>query len=166
MERKLAYLCGLAFLVGCADSRPSPTLPSPTPTTPVTPRPAPCQLPCSLPGMHALSGVVRAAGVPLTGAQVGLIKLGPQNPVSPGPEELIASMVTDRNVDVPSIKKRAVEPDWIHADVIRLWREGRPVSERLKSQVASNRERDEIVARCGIADHVSAAHVVVVRTSV
>ena len=97
MGRKLVCLYGLAFLVGCADSRPSPTVLSPTPTTPVTPSPGPCQLPCPAPGAHALFGVVRVAGIPVTGAQVGLIKLGISAPVSPGPDELIASMVTDGN---------------------------------------------------------------------
>jgi hypothetical protein len=101
MKLKLAYVCGLAFLVGCADSRPlPPTVPSPTPTA-VTPAPIPgpnpCPLPCPAPGVHALSGVVRVAGVPVIGAQVGLIKLGISAPVSPGPEELIASVVTDAN---------------------------------------------------------------------
>jgi hypothetical protein len=45
--------------------------------------------------MHALSGVVRAAGTAVVGAKVGLIKLGPQATISPGPEELIAFVVTD-----------------------------------------------------------------------
>lgn len=97
MGRRLVCLCGFAFLVGCADSRPSPAVLSPTPTTPVTPSPGPCQLPCPAPGAYALSGVVRVAGTPVTGAQVGLIKLGISAPVSPGPDELIASMVTDGN---------------------------------------------------------------------
>jgi hypothetical protein len=91
MERKFAYLCGLVLLVACADSRP---LPTPTSPTPMTPTPAPCP-PCPLPGVHALSGVVRVAGVPMAGAKVGLVKLGIQSPESPGPEELIGSRVTD-----------------------------------------------------------------------
>ena len=89
MERKFAFLCGLVLLVACADSRPLPTLTSPTPP------PAPCSLPCPLPGVHALSGVVRVAGVPMAGARVGLVKLGIQSAGSPGPEELIDSRVTD-----------------------------------------------------------------------
>ena len=40
------------------------------------------------------------------GCQVGLIKLGPQSPVSPGPEELIASRVTDASgsYNFPSVE--------------------------------------------------------------
>jgi hypothetical protein len=45
--------------------------------------------------MHALAGIVRVAGVPVAGARVGLIKLGVQTPASPGPEDLIASVVTN-----------------------------------------------------------------------
>ena len=92
MERKFAYLCFLVLVVACADSRPLPSLTSPTPMTPTS---APCVLPCPLPGVHALSGVVRVAGAPVVGAKVGLIKLGVQAPLSPGPEDLIASRVTD-----------------------------------------------------------------------
>ena len=91
MERKFAYLFGLVLLVACDESR---LLPNPTSPPTVTPTPNPCP-PCPLPGAHALSGVVRAAGVPVAGAKVGLIKIGPQTPVSPGPEELIAFGVTD-----------------------------------------------------------------------
>jgi hypothetical protein len=91
MERKFAYLCSLVLIVGCADTRPSSFPPSPNPVTTPT---APCP-PCPPPGVHALSGVVKVAGVLVAGAKVGLIKLGPQTPVSPGPEELIASRMTD-----------------------------------------------------------------------
>lgn len=93
MERKFACFCSLVLLVGCADSRRLPTPSSPTPTMPT---PAPCP-PCPPPGAHALSGVVKVAGVPVAGARVGLVKLGPQTPVSPGPEELIDSRMTDAN---------------------------------------------------------------------
>jgi hypothetical protein len=44
-----------------------------------------------------LSGVVRAAGVPMAGATIGLVALGPQTPRSLGPEELIDSRVTDQS---------------------------------------------------------------------
>jgi hypothetical protein len=103
MERTFAYVCALVLLVACGDSRPAPTPTSPTPRTPT---PAPCPLPCPLSGVHALSGVVRVAGVPIAGAKVGLVKLGPQTPVSPGPEELIASQVTDESgsYNFPSVE--------------------------------------------------------------
>lgn len=91
MEWKFAYLCSLVFVVGCADSGPPSPPTSPTPmTSPTNPCP-----PCPPPGAYALSGVVKVAGVPLTGARVGLVKLGIVAPVSAGPEELIASVVTD-----------------------------------------------------------------------
>lgn len=90
MEWKFAALCGLVLVVACGDSPPLPT------STPPIPRPAPCVvLPCPLPGAHALSGVVRIDGVPVGGATVGLVKLGPQSTLSAGPEELSASQITD-----------------------------------------------------------------------
>ena len=48
-------------------------------------------------GAHALSGTVSVGGIPVDGAIVGLVKLGGQSPVSPGPADLIASTVTERN---------------------------------------------------------------------
>ena len=104
MELKFAYLCGLVLVVACGDSRPLPTRPTPTSPAPVNPTPA-C-LPCPPPGVHALSGVVRVDGVPVVGATVGLIQLGPQTPISAGPQDLIASRLTDKKspYNFPSVE--------------------------------------------------------------
>jgi hypothetical protein len=93
MRRRYLSVFGLALLAGCSDSR---VLPAPTSPTLVIPGAAsgPCP-PCPPPGVYALSGVVRAAGVPVAGATVGLVRIGPQNVVSYGPEEFVASVVTD-----------------------------------------------------------------------
>ena len=91
VQRKFVSLCALVLFGACTDSGP---LPTPTLLTPTTGTLAPCP-PCPLPGVHNLSGVVRVDGVPVTGAKVGLVKLGPQSPVSLGPEDLIAFQVTD-----------------------------------------------------------------------
>ena len=90
--------CGLLFLIACDDSRPLPTSASPasaTPTTTSAPFRVGCPLPCPLPGAHALSGVVRASGIPMAGARVGLVKIPEQIVPSGGPDELIASTATD-----------------------------------------------------------------------
>lgn len=88
----------LVLSLACDDRRPART-PTP-PTTLLSPSPVPgpplCP-PCPPPGAYALSGVVKAAGVFVEGATVGLVKLGPQIPVSPGPEDLIAAQITREN---------------------------------------------------------------------
>ena len=84
MELKFAYLCGLVLVVACGDSRPLPT--PPTPTSPAPANPTPACPPCPPPGAHALSGVVRVGGVPVVGATVGLIQLGPQTPIQRAPK--------------------------------------------------------------------------------
>jgi len=94
MRRTFVCLSCLVVIIACGDSRPSPTPTSPTSPTPTTITAAPCP-PCPAPGAYALSGVVRAAGAQIAGAKVGLVKLGPQAPISRGPEELIASVMTD-----------------------------------------------------------------------
>ena len=77
-----------ALGVACSD------LPSaPSATAPPTPGTAACQF-CTLPGSYALTGTVRAGGFPVAGARVGLVKLGPPT-MSPGPDQLIASTLTD-----------------------------------------------------------------------
>jgi hypothetical protein len=93
MRRPSAWLCGLVLCISCGDSR---TVPAPTAPTLVAPAAAtgPCP-PCAPPGVHPLSGVVRAAGVPVAGATVGLVRPGPQSLVSYGPEEFIAFVITD-----------------------------------------------------------------------
>ena len=92
MQIKVGYFCALLCLASCIGSQRSTTATTPTPTTTT---PAPCPLPCPQPGVYPLAGVLRASGVPLAGARVGLVKIGIQSTVSPGPEDLIASRITD-----------------------------------------------------------------------
>jgi hypothetical protein len=53
-----------------------------------------------------LSGVVRVGGVPVVNATVGLIQLGPQTPISAGPQDVIASRLTDEkgSYNFPSVE--------------------------------------------------------------
>lgn len=87
-----SVICCAALGWGCGPPERVPTAPSHAPSTVVAVAPCP---PCPLSGVYALSGVIKAAGIPAAGAKVGLIKLGIQSPVSPGPAELIASRLTD-----------------------------------------------------------------------
>lgn len=65
MERKVVYVCGVVLLAACDGARQASTV-APTPTLSVGPA-------GGLTGAHALSGIVRAAGVPVAGARVALL---------------------------------------------------------------------------------------------
>ena len=88
MSGKFVSVIVPASVVACSES------PVRSPTAPTTVASPPCQF-CTLPGAHALTGVVRAGGTPVAGAPVGLARLGPPTADSPGPDQLIASAVTD-----------------------------------------------------------------------
>jgi hypothetical protein len=89
-----SVICCALFGWGCGPPGRVPTAPSQVPSTVVSLVQCP---PCPLPGAYALSGVIKAAGIPVAGATVGLVKLGIQAPVAPGPAELIASRLTDES---------------------------------------------------------------------
>jgi hypothetical protein len=93
MKRVFGVASLIAVLSACEDGSSSS---SPTPTTPTPTTPTPAQA-------YRLSGVVRAGGVPLAGAKVGLVKFGVPSPGPEGPfvtvgaEDLIAAVVTDQS---------------------------------------------------------------------
>lgn len=79
--------CAVVLFTACGNS----------PTQPTAIPPTGAQAP---PTLYSLSGVVRAAGVPLAGAKVGLVKFGVPSPdlgpfATRGAEDLIAAVVTD-----------------------------------------------------------------------
>ena len=88
MRRKPMWVLLSALIIGCSDLPRSPSAPTQVGAS------GSCQF-CTLPGAHALTGTVRAGGIPVAGARVGLVKLGPPTADSPGPDQLIASTVTD-----------------------------------------------------------------------
>ena len=87
-------VCWALFGLACEGTSRSESPSLPTSPAPTMATRTPCP-PCPLPGEHALSGVVRASGMPMAGARVGLVRIPEETVPSGGPEELIASTMTD-----------------------------------------------------------------------